>query len=129
MLKVTVHNAERIPNLERFTNVDPMVTLIFQGMYVHKLYNHFSADVGVNSNIKIETEYKIFLINKTKRKIMVDAKTDGICRVIVHNVINVPSTEGFLGLPDPYVDVFYHGRLILKREKNIYIFVFVLYRN
>ncbi|CAF3351203.1 unnamed protein product [Rotaria sp. Silwood1] len=32
MLKVTVHNAERIPNLERFTNVDPLVTLIFQGI-------------------------------------------------------------------------------------------------
>ena len=51
MLKVTVHNAERIPNLERFTNVDPMVTLIFQGMYVYKLYNH-SLYVGVNSHIK-----------------------------------------------------------------------------
>ncbi|CAF1089117.1 unnamed protein product [Rotaria sordida] len=32
MLKVTVHNAERIPNMERFTNVDPMVTVIFQGI-------------------------------------------------------------------------------------------------
>jgi hypothetical protein len=52
MLKVTVHNAERIPNMERFTNIDPMVTLIFQGMYVHKLYNHFSLSVGVNSDIK-----------------------------------------------------------------------------
>ena len=31
MLKITVHNAERIPNLERFTSVDPLVTLIFQG--------------------------------------------------------------------------------------------------
>lgn len=31
MLKVIVHNAESVPNLERFTNVDPMVTLIFQG--------------------------------------------------------------------------------------------------
>jgi hypothetical protein len=55
---------------------------------------------------------------------MVDAKTDGICRVIVHNVINVPSTEGFLGLPDPYVDVFYHGSFILfnfgERKKYIY---------
>lgn len=40
MLKVIVHNAERIPNLERFTNVDPLVTLIFQGMYMHELYNH-----------------------------------------------------------------------------------------
>jgi len=40
MLKITVHNAERIPNMERFTNIDPMVTLIFQGMYVYKLYNH-----------------------------------------------------------------------------------------
>lgn len=40
MLKITVHNAERIPNLERFTNVDPMVTLIFQGMDVNKLRNY-----------------------------------------------------------------------------------------
>ncbi len=47
MLKITVHNAERIPNLERFTSVDPMVTLIFQGMYVHKLYNHSLIGCGV----------------------------------------------------------------------------------
>ncbi len=40
MLKVTVHNAERIPNVERFTSVDPLVTLIFQGMYMYELYNY-----------------------------------------------------------------------------------------
>ncbi|CAF0920234.1 unnamed protein product [Rotaria sordida] len=32
MLKVIVHNAERVPNLERFSTVDPMVTVIFQGI-------------------------------------------------------------------------------------------------
>ncbi|CAF1425575.1 unnamed protein product [Adineta ricciae] len=32
MLKVTVHNAEHIPNVERFTSVDPLVRLIFQGV-------------------------------------------------------------------------------------------------
>lgn len=31
MLKVSVHNAECVPNLERVTNVNPMVTVIFQG--------------------------------------------------------------------------------------------------
>ncbi len=51
MLKVTVHNAERIPNVERFINVDPMVTLIFQGMYVYELYIYLSC-IGVNSHIK-----------------------------------------------------------------------------
>ena len=67
MLKVTVHNAERIPNLERFTSVDPMVTVIFQGMYVYKLYHH-SSNVGVvNDHIKIETFDQIFIINQSKR--------------------------------------------------------------
>jgi hypothetical protein len=42
-----------------------------------------------------------------------NAKKDGICRVIVHNVINVPSTERFRGLPDPYVNVFYAGSFII----------------
>ena len=39
-------------------------------------------------------------------------KKEGICRVIVHNVNNVPSTERFRGLPDPYVNLFYHGSFI-----------------
>jgi hypothetical protein len=43
MLKITVHNAEHIPNVERFANVDPMVALIFQGMYVYELYTHSSC--------------------------------------------------------------------------------------
>jgi hypothetical protein len=42
-----------------------------------------------------------------------NAQKDGICRVIVHNVINVPSTERFRGLPDPYVNVFYAGSFII----------------
>jgi hypothetical protein len=52
MLKITVHNAERIPNVERFTSVDPMVTLIFQGMYtcINFIITHHY--VGVNSHIK-----------------------------------------------------------------------------
>lgn len=33
MLKVIVHNAESVPNLERFTNIDPLVALIFQGTF------------------------------------------------------------------------------------------------
>ena len=37
------------------------------------------------------------------------AKVDGIFRVIVHNVNNVPSTERFLGSPDPYVELLYNG--------------------
>jgi hypothetical protein len=59
MLKITVHNAERIPNMDRFTNIDPMVTLIFQGMYVYKLYNH-SSYVGVNSHIKYNSTENIY---------------------------------------------------------------------
>lgn len=51
------------------------------------------------------------MIDKTKR--MMDdvnvAKRDGIFRVILHNVENVPPTERFRGLPDPYVNIFYHG--------------------
>ncbi|CAF0934963.1 unnamed protein product [Rotaria sordida] len=94
MLKVTVHNAERIPNMERFTNVDPMVTVIFQGMYI-----------------------EIFIIDKTKR--MMDdvnvANRDGLFRVIIHNVNNVPSTERFRGSPDPYINIFYHG---IKKQTN-----------
>jgi len=43
MLKITVHNAERIPNTERSTNVDPMVTLVFQGKYVILIYNQLST--------------------------------------------------------------------------------------
>ena len=39
-------------------------------------------------------------------------KNDGLFRVIVHNVYNVPSTERFRGLPDPYVNVFYHGSFV-----------------
>lgn len=39
MLKVIVHNAERIPTVERLTSVDPLVTLIFQGkLIIDKLY-------------------------------------------------------------------------------------------
>ena len=38
-----------------------------------------------------------------------NTKKDGVCRVIVHNANNVPSTERFRGLPDPYINVFYHG--------------------
>jgi hypothetical protein len=37
------------------------------------------------------------------------AKKDGIFRTIIHNVNNVPSTERFRGLPDPYINIFYHG--------------------
>lgn len=33
MLKVTIHNAESVPNLERITDVNPIVTVIFQGIY------------------------------------------------------------------------------------------------
>jgi hypothetical protein len=32
MLKVTVHNAERVPNLERVKSVNPMVAVIFQSI-------------------------------------------------------------------------------------------------
>ncbi len=39
-------------------------------------------------------------------------KKDGICRVIIHNVNNVPSIERFGGLPDPYVNLFYHGTFV-----------------
>lgn len=39
------------------------------------------------------------------------ANRDGLFRAIVHNVENVPSTERFRGLPDPYVNLFYHGIL------------------
>jgi hypothetical protein len=51
------------------------------------------------------------MIDKTKR--MMDdvnvTKRDGIFRIIVHNVNNVPSPERFRGLPDPYVNILYHG--------------------
>lgn len=43
MLKITVHNAERIPTMERSTNVDPLVTLIFQGKFICELYDHSSC--------------------------------------------------------------------------------------
>lgn len=37
---------------------------------------------------------------------------NGIFRIIIHNVNNVPLTERFRGLPDPYINVFYHGIFI-----------------
>lgn len=43
---------------------------------------------------------------------MTDSNNDkmlGIFRVIVHQVHNVPPTERFRGLPDPYIKIFYHG--------------------
>lgn len=43
----------------------------------------------------------------------------GIFRVIVNNVNNVPSLDRFGGLPDPYVNVFYHGTLHFLIEKLI----------
>ncbi len=50
-------------------------------------------------------------------------KKDGICRVIVHNINNVPSVERFRGLPDPYVNVFYHGTFIIWFSFSFDIFV------
>ena len=41
-------------------------------------------------------------------------KSDGLFHVIVHNVCNVPSIERFRGLPDPYVNVFYHGSRVIE---------------
>ncbi|CAF3822313.1 unnamed protein product [Adineta steineri] len=103
MLKVTVHNAERISNGERSTNVDPLVTLIFQ---------------GVKSNIKYNRQrYDLSLI-KTQNETMGDAninKKEGILQIIVHNSNNVPSSAKFLGSPDPYVNIFYHG---VKKQTN-----------
>ena len=56
MLKVIVHNAESVPNLERFTNVDPMVTLIFQGRT--KSLSLSPSDNRVFSGITKETNWQ-----------------------------------------------------------------------
>ena len=37
MLKIIVHQAESVPNFERFTNVDPLVAVIFQGKSTSKI--------------------------------------------------------------------------------------------
>lgn len=34
---------------------------------------------------------------------------EGILLILVHNATNVPSTDRFRGLPDPYVNIFYLG--------------------
>jgi len=60
------------------------------------------------------------------------AKNDGIFRVIVHNVNNVPSTERFRGSPDPYINVFYYGSLIsfdfIKKFLLYFILLFLFVR-
>lgn len=40
---------------------------------------------------------------------MTSEKSDGLFRVIIHQIENVPSIEIFRGLPDPYVKILYHG--------------------
>ena len=72
-------------------------------------------NVGVNSHIKSIKQYELFMIDTTKR-MMSDVnvvKKDGICRIIVHNINKIPSPSRFRGLPDPYVNVFYHGTFFL----------------
>ena len=79
--------------------------------------------VGVNSQIKYDRE--IVIIGKTKRT-MTDVNTsnnDGICRISVHNTENVPSTERFRGLPDPYVKIIYHGSFIILFLYGIHSFI------
>jgi hypothetical protein len=49
------------------------------------------------------------MIDRTKRTM-----GDGIFQVIVHNANKIPLTERFRGLPDPYVNLFYHGSFILN---------------
>ncbi|CAF1161705.1 unnamed protein product [Rotaria sp. Silwood1] len=44
MLKVIVHNAERVPNLERFSTVDPMVAVIFQGITKQTTWQRSTCD-------------------------------------------------------------------------------------
>ncbi len=86
--------------------------------------------MGVNSDIKYNSE--IFMIDKTKRT-MSDvnaARRDGTFRIIVHNANNVPSTERFQGSPDPYVNVFYHGSFIISWNfsflLNILLYLIIL---
>jgi len=49
-------------------------------------------------------------------------KNDGIFRTIIHNVNNVPSTERFRGLPDPYINIFYHGSFYFHRKFYLILF-------
>ncbi len=42
-----------------------------------------------------------------------NAKANGIFRIIVHNVNNVPSKERFLGSPDPYIQLLYNGSFMI----------------
>ncbi|CAF3639300.1 unnamed protein product [Adineta steineri] len=44
MLKVIVHNAEHVPNSERFTNIDPMVVVIFQGITKQTTWQRSTCD-------------------------------------------------------------------------------------
>jgi len=38
MLRISVHNAERVPNLERTKNISPLVEITFQGIDQTKVF-------------------------------------------------------------------------------------------